>query len=186
MAGSNQGASSAYTEAGPPEIIIALRRLWESVNDKVKTYSKTFTLTGQCNNNARKEKKHLWCMACASHAHLYPCSLRAKAGVSRGRISERTHSSRTRLSITLPYWAPASRIATAPSHDPFCSVLLISSWWHTKSGRETKTHKLLCLQCLRFVNAQCHFCTLVFTRWQELDISLTIWWCHKAAHPLYT
>lgn len=25
MAGSNQGASSAYTEAGPPEMMIALR-----------------------------------------------------------------------------------------------------------------------------------------------------------------
>lgn len=64
-------------------------------------------------------------------SHLYPCSLIAKAGVSKGRISERTHSSLTRLSITLPYWAPASRIATAPSHDPFCSALLISSYGHT-------------------------------------------------------
>lgn len=26
MAGSNQGASSAYTEAGPPEMMIALRK----------------------------------------------------------------------------------------------------------------------------------------------------------------
>jgi hypothetical protein len=30
MAGSNQGASSAYTEAGPPEMMIALQR-WRVV-----------------------------------------------------------------------------------------------------------------------------------------------------------
>lgn len=63
-------------------------------------------------------------------AHLKPCSLIAKAGVSKGRISERTHSSLTLRSITFPYCAPASRIATAPSHDPFCSALLISSCGH--------------------------------------------------------
>lgn len=78
------------------------------------------------------------CKCPVSQSHLKPCSLMAKAGVSSGRISERTNSSLIRLSITLPYWAPASRMTTAPSHEPFWgSTLLMSSW-----GRKN-THTVL-------------------------------------------
>lgn len=73
----------------------------------------------------------------------------ANAGVSKGRISDRTKSSRTRLSITLPYWAPASRITTAPSPDPFCSALLMSSCGHTHTFQDSILY-CHCNQCIGF------------------------------------
>lgn len=38
MAGSNQGASSAYTEAGPPEMMIALRKERTNTSDIDKSF----------------------------------------------------------------------------------------------------------------------------------------------------
>lgn len=58
MAGSNQGASSAYTEAGPPEMMIALKE------GEKKNTSKCFN-TFISNEKSNKRVKHTH-----THAHL--------------------------------------------------------------------------------------------------------------------
>lgn len=53
MAGSNQGASSAYTEAGPPEMMIALRKERPII---VILMIRAFVLDGEGHQDARHIK----------------------------------------------------------------------------------------------------------------------------------
>ncbi|CAN8015012.1 unnamed protein product [Ixodes persulcatus] len=50
---------------------------------------------------------------------------RLRAGVDRGSMTDSTQSSRMRRSMTLPYWAPASRMATRS----LCSTPFSPSLW---------------------------------------------------------
>lgn len=68
MAGSNQGASSAYTEAGPPEMMIALKNE-RRTKQLTKCFMSTFSLV-QGNNHVRRQKKRCQCFLCSPVALL--------------------------------------------------------------------------------------------------------------------